>query len=37
VEQAFAARKWGVDGLTALTRLFEGDVWLPPALTPTAA
>jgi transposase len=31
------ARKWGVDGLTALTRLFEGDVWLPPALTPAAA
>jgi transposase len=31
------ARKWGVDQLDALTRLFKGDVWLPPALTPAAA
>jgi transposase len=31
------ARKWGIDQLDALTRLFKGDVWLPAALTPTAA
>jgi transposase len=31
------ARKWGIDQLEVLTRLFNGDVWLPPALTPTPA
>ena len=31
------ARKWGIDQLDALTRLFKGDVWLPAALTPTTA
>lgn len=28
------ARKWGIDGLDALTRLFTTGPWLPPALTP---
>ncbi len=26
--------KWGIDALDALTRLFTGDPWLPPAAAP---
>jgi hypothetical protein len=26
--------KWGIDALGALTRLFTGQPWLPPATAP---
>jgi len=28
------AGKWGIDALDALTRLFTGQPWLPPATAP---
>ncbi len=28
------ASKWGIDALDALTRLFTGQPWLPPATAP---
>ena len=31
------ARKWGIDSIDALTRLFTTGAWIPPAATPSAA
>ena len=31
------AGKWGIDALDALTRLFAGQPWLPPATAPCAS